>query len=513
MTTAKNTPLALIILDGFGYSPRRDGNAIALAHTPNFDRLLANYPHTLIEGSGKAVGLPPGQMGNSEVGHLNIGAGRIVRMDISRIDHAIETGEFFRNEALLQAMEHARAKASALHLMGLVSEGGVHSWHEHLYALLKMARDRRVAEVFVHAFLDGRDTAPDSGAGYVSNLIDKMAELGIGRVASIIGRYYAMDRDRRWERVEKAYKLLVHGEGERATDPVAAIRAHYRDDSTDEFMTPISIVPEPGAAPITVRDGDSVIFFNFRADRARQLTRAFTEEDFSGFERGPRLNVKFTCMTEYDRGFGLPVAFGPIPLTMIFADVLAQHGLKNLRVAETEKYAHVTFFFNGGVEKEFPGETRTLIPSPRVATYDLQPEMSAPAVTDAVLKAISEDQTEVLIINYANADMVGHTGVLQAAIKAIEALDTNVGRVVDVIREKGGAAIITADHGNAEKMIDPATGRPFTAHTTDPVPLLLIDDQHTRLREGGSLQDIAPTMLGLLGIPKPEEMTGQDLRI
>ena len=512
MNKVKNTPLALIILDGFGYSPNREGNAIALARTPHFDKLLLDYPHTLIDGSGNAVGLPPGQMGNSEVGHLNIGAGRIVRMDISRIDQSIETGEFFRNSALAQSMGHVRTVESALHLMGLVSEGGVHSWHEHLYALLRMARDRGITRLYVHAFLDGRDAAPDSGAGYVSNLIAKMNEIGAGRLASIIGRCYAMDRDRRWDRTGRAYRLITLGEGELASNPVAAIRECYRQGITDEFMTPIAIGAEDGDGAPIVRDGDGVIFFNFRADRARQLTRMFTQRESSG-SRGRLLNIRFTCMTEYDRSFRLPVAFKPVQVKMILADVLAQHGLKNLRIAETEKYAHVTFFFNGGMEKEFQGETRILIPSPRVATYDLKPEMSAFEVTEAVANAINEDDADVFIVNYANADMVGHTGVLDAGIKAIEVLDSCVGRVVDAIREKEGALIITADHGNAEKMIDQATGRPFTAHTTNPVPLLLIDGARRKLRDGGSLQDIAPTMLGLLGIPKPNEMTGQDLRV
>ncbi len=512
MNRVNNTPLALIILDGFGYSPDREGNAIALAKTPHLDNLMRDYPHTLIEGSGKAVGLPPGQMGNSEVGHLNIGAGRIVRMDISRIDQAIETGEFFRNGALVQSMAQVRSAGSALHLMGLVSEGGVHSWHEHLYALLRMARDRNVPRVYIHAFLDGRDTAPESGAGYISNLIAKTNEIGAGRVASIIGRYYAMDRDRRWDRIEKAYRLIARGDGGHVTDPVAAIRERYGQGVTDEFMTPIAINAEGGAPPPVVRDGDGVIFFNFRADRARQLTRFFTQDDFTG-SRGPRLNIRFTCLTEYDRSFRLPAAFSPVQVKMILADVLAQHGLKNLRIAETEKYAHVTFFFNGGMEKEFPGETRILIPSPRVSTYDLKPEMSAFEVTEAVANAINEGDTDVFVVNYANADMVGHTGILDAAVKAIEVLDSCVGRVVDAIRERHGALIITADHGKAEKMIDPVTGQPFTAHTTNPVPLLLIDGERRKLREGGSLQDIAPTMLALLGLPKPEEMTGQDLRV
>jgi 2,3-bisphosphoglycerate-independent phosphoglycerate mutase len=513
LVRVKHTPLALIILDGFGYSPTNEGNAIALARTPHFDQWFDKYPNTLIDGSGKAVGLPPGQMGNSEVGHLNIGAGRIVRMDISRIDHAIETGEFFRNEALVNAMEHVKINDSALHLMGLVSEGGVHSWHDHLYALIKMARDRNVERVFVHAFLDGRDTAPTSGAGYVGDLIEKTKQYGVGRLATVVGRYYAMDRDRRWDRTEKAYRLLTRGEGRQRRDPVAAIQEYYAEGITDEFMMPIVIVDEKSNRVANIKDRDSVIFFNFRADRARQITRAFTEEDFSGFDRGPRPGIRFTCMTQYSHTFPLPVAFGPVHHERILADVFAEAGLKNLRIAETEKYAHVTFFFNGGVEAEYPGEKRILVPSPRVATYDLKPEMSAYEVTDSVISAIESGEFDVIIMNYANADMVGHTGVLDAAITAIETIDACVGRVVEAIRARGGSVIITSDHGNAEQMIDFQTGQPFTAHTTNLVPFILIDEYRGRLRERGSLQDIAPTILGLLGLPKPPQMTGEDMRL
>ncbi len=512
MASVTNTPLALIILDGFGYSPNREGNAIAHARTPHFDEWFANYPNTLIDGSGKSVGLPPGQMGNSEVGHLTIGAGRIVRMDISRIDHAIETGEFFDNPALAQAIDHAKNNKSALHLMGLVSEGGVHSWHEHLHALLRMAKQRGVDRVFVHGFLDGRDTSPHAGAGYVADLLEKMSEYGVGHVATIIGRYHVMDRDRRWDRTEKAYRLLTRSEGRPRLDAVAAIREFYGEGITDEFMPPIVITDQAEKPLAAIQDRDSVIFFNFRADRARQLTRAFTEDGFAGFDRGPRLDIRFTCMTQYNADFHLPVAFGPVKHEQILADVLAEAGLKNLRIAETEKYAHVTFFFNGGVEAEFPGEKRILIPSPKVATYDLKPEMSAAEVTDNVLREIQSAEFDVIIMNYANADMVGHTGILEAAIKAIETIDACAGRVVEAIRARGGAVIITADHGNAEQMIDPDTGQPFTAHTTNLVPLILIGDYRGKLRAGGSLQDIAPTMLGLLGVAKPALMTGKDLR-
>ncbi len=502
----------LIVLDGFGYSPRLEGNAIKLAETPHFDDWFANYPNTLIEASGNAVGLKSGQMGNSEVGHLNIGAGRVVRMDISRIDHAIEMGEFFRNTELVAAMDHAKINNSALHLMGLVSHGGVHSSHEHLYTLLSMARERNVERTFVHAFLDGRDTAPDSGAGFITELQAKIDEYGVGRIASLVGRYYAMDRDKRWERTEAAYRLLRWGEGRPHRDPRQAIIESYAEGVTDEFIKPVVITGSDTRPVATINDGDSVIFFNYRADRARQLTRAFTEEDFTGFDRGKRPGIRFTCMTQYDSTFPLPVAFKPEHNDQILADVFAAAGLRNLRIAETEKYAHVTFFFNGGVEAEFPGEKRILIPSPKVATYDLMPEMSADFVTDEVIRQIESGQFEVVIMNYANPDMVGHTGQLNATIKAIEVVDRDLGRVVDVVRRRGGAVIITADHGNAEQMIDPVTGQIFTAHTTNPVPIILISDYHGRLREGGTLRDVAPTVLGLLGLPKPAEMTGEDLR-
>jgi 2,3-bisphosphoglycerate-independent phosphoglycerate mutase len=512
LSSVNNTPLVLIVLDGFGYSANRDGNAIALAHTPHFDDWYKKYPNTLIEASGEYVGLQPGQMGNSEVGHLNIGAGRIVRMDTSRIDHAIETGEFFQNKALVRAMEHARGRKSALHLMGLVSHGGVHSSQAHLYALLRMARERNVPRVFVHAFLDGRDTAPDSGAGYVAELIEKMNEYGVGQIASIVGRYYAMDRDKRWERTEQAYRLLRYGEGRERVDPVEAIRESYAEGVTDEFVKPIVIIDQSVRKPARIRSEDSVIFFNFRSDRARQITRAFTEDDFNFFRRGLKPNIRFTCMTHYDRLFHLPVAFGPEQHEQILADVFANAGVTNLRIAETEKYAHVTFFFNGGVEPPFAGEKRILIPSPKVATYDLKPEMSAYGITDEVVKQIEGGEFDVVIMNYANADMVGHTGSLKATIKAIEVIDECLGRFVEATQARGGTVIITADHGNAEQMIDPETGQMFTAHTINPVPVILIGNHRCKLRDGGSLRDIAPTMLGLLGLQRPVQMTGEDLR-
>ncbi|HEY9231094.1 MAG TPA: 2,3-bisphosphoglycerate-independent phosphoglycerate mutase [Blastocatellia bacterium] len=513
MVSVKHTPLVLVILDGFGYSPKREGNAIALARTPHFDEWFARYPNTLIETSGEAVGVAAGQMGNSEVGHLNIGAGRIVRMDISRIDHAIETGGFFKNTELVAAMEHASTQGTALHLIGLVSHGGVHSWDEHIYALLRMAKERQVERLYVHAFLDGRDTAPDSGAGYVAELIERMQAYGVGRVASVVGRYYAMDRDKRWERVEQAYRLLRDGAGRASQDPVQAIRESYAEGVTDEFVKPIVIAGADDEPVATIKDGDSVIFFNFRADRAREITRAFTEADFPFFDRGPRPGIRFTCMTQYDRTLPLPVAFGPEFHEAILADVMAAAGLKNLRIAETEKYAHVTFFFNGGVEKEYPGEKRILIPSPQVATYDLQPEMSADTLTEQVIEQINGGEFDVVIMNYANPDMVGHTGNLEATIKAIETIDCDLGRVVEAVQARNGAVIITADHGNAEQMVDPVTGQIFTAHTTNPVPLIVISDYRGRLRDGGALRDIAPTMLGLLGLPQPPQMTGTDLRI
>lgn len=513
MAKIEHTPLVLIILDGFGYSPAREGNAIARANTPHFDEWYKSYPNTLVEASGQYVGLRPGQMGNSEVGHLNIGAGRIVRMDTSRIDHSIETGEFFQNPALVEAMDYANSRKSNLHLMGLVSRGGVHSSQEHLYALLRMAKDRKVDRIFVHAFLDGRDTAPDSGAGFVAELVDTMNEYRTGKIASIVGRYYAMDRDKRWERTEQAYRLLRHGEGRKRRDPVEAIRESYAEGITDEFVKPIAIVGEDDEPVAPIRDRDSVIFFNFRADRARQITRAFTEDPFEFFDRGHKPDLRYTCMTYYDRQFALPVAFGPEHHEQILADVFAESGLRNLRIAETEKYAHVTFFFNGGVEPPFAGEERILIPSPRVATYDLQPEMSAYGITDEVVKQVASGRFDVVIMNYANADMVGHTGNLDATIKAVEVIDECLGRVVEATRAKHGTAIITADHGNAEQMIDPVTGKIFTAHTINPVPVILIDEYGGKLREGGSLRDIAPTMLGILGLTKPAQMTGRDLRV
>jgi 2,3-bisphosphoglycerate-independent phosphoglycerate mutase len=507
-------PLLLIILDGWGYSPSREGNAIALARTPTLDDLNVQFPHTLIYTSGPAVGLPEGQMGNSEVGHLNIGSGRIIHMDITRIDRMIETGEFFRNPVLRGAMEQARGRA--LHLMGLLSDGGVHAREEHLYALLRMAREQRVKNVFIHAFMDGRDTPPTSGAGYIEKLQQQIRTIGVGAIATVTGRYYAMDRDKRWERTGKAFSALVNGEGIEAEDPAAAVRKSYEQGTTDEFILPIVITDDRGEPVGRIRDEDAAIFFNFRADRARQMCLALTDPNLQGVSRSlmPR-GLHLLCMTQYDKSFQLPFVLAPEEPQHILANIFAERGLKNLRVAETEKYAHVTYFFNGGVEKAYPGEERVLVPSPRVATYDLKPEMSAEGVAEAVMKATERGAFDFIIINFANADMVGHSGKLEAAIRAVEAVDSCLGKVWTSLRRAGGGMIVTADHGNAEMMIDPVTGGPHTYHTTNPVPFLLAvpDGEGMRLREGGSLRDIAPTLLGIAGIPQPPEMTGSDLRV
>jgi 2,3-bisphosphoglycerate-independent phosphoglycerate mutase len=510
----KRGPLALIIIDGWGYSPRREGNAIALAETPYYDELSANYPQTLLEASGTRVGLPAGVMGNSEVGHLNIGAGRVIRMDVSLVDHAIATGEFFRSEVLLAAMNEVKKSGRALHLMGLISDGQVHSSQEHLYALLSLARQCQLERVYIHCFLDGRDTPPSSAAHYVAALQKKIEEIGCGRIASLVGRYYAMDRDKRWERTQRAYELLVKGKGERATDPVAAIRSFYERGMTDEFIEPTVIVDGTGEPVATIEDGDAVIFFNFRPDRARQLTRALAIPGFEEFDVSGRPKISLICFTVYDRLFPLPVAFPPRVHKNVLAEVWEKICVRNYRLAETEKYAHVTYFFNGGVEKEHACERRLLVPSPRIATYDLQPEMSAFKVTDQVLRAIQEGKTDVFIINFANPDMVGHTGKLDKTIEACQYVDTCLGWITKGIRNARGVTIITADHGNAEQMIDPVSGAPHTAHTTNPVPFHLIDEasRGLKLREGGALEDVAPTVLGLLGNEQPADMTGQDLR-
>jgi len=507
--------LVLTILDGWGYRPEREANAIALARKPAWDELLKKFPNTLMHTSGPYVGLPEGQMGNSEVGHLNIGAGRIIYMDITRIDLAIASGEFFRHELLLRAME--RAHSQQLHLLGLVSDGGVHSHIHHLFALLEMAKKNGVERVFVHAFLDGRDTPPTTGVDYLAQLQKKMRALGVGELASISGRYYAMDRDARWERLEKAYRALVHGQADfTSSDPLAAVRDSYTRGVTDEFVVPIVLTDSHGNPRAQVKDSDAVIFFNFRADRARQLTRALTAPAFDKFTDGMRpKDLFFVSMTQYDKTFTwIPYAFGPQTVENILASLFARHSLKNLRVAETEKYAHVTYFFNGGIEKPFENEERILIPSPKVPTYDVQPEMSAAGITDTIVDAVAKGDFIVIISNFANPDMVGHSGKLEPTIQAIEAVDACLGRIYAVLRRKGGVWVITADHGNAETMIDPVTGQPHTFHTTNPVPLVLVsDNSNLRLRADGSLRDIAPTLLGLLGLPLPTDMTGSDLRL
>lgn len=502
-------PLMLMILDGWGINPDPANNAVAQARTPNLDRLLTDYPHTRIQTSGMAVGLPDGQMGNSEVGHLNLGAGRIVYQDLTRITKSIQDGDFFTNPVLLDCIAKVNAAGGRLHLVGLLSNGGVHSHNSHLYALVELAKQQGVGETCIHCLLDGRDTPPQSAASYLQELEAELQRIGHGRIATIIGRYYAMDRDNRWERVEKAYNAMVLGQGEQAADAAEAIAASYAASVTDEFVLPTVISP---AAPIN--DGDGIIFFNFRSDRAREITRALTFEQFEGFprQRVPRL-AGYVCMTEYDATFGLPVAYGPEELSNILGGVLADAGLHQLRIAETEKYAHVTFFFNGGVETPFHNEDRALIPSPKeVATYDQKPEMSAFAVADEVITRLEQDLYDVIILNFANCDMVGHTGILSAAIKAVEAVDSCVGRVVDKVRSLGGTVLITADHGNAEQMAD-EQGEPHTAHTCNPVWLILADEQRTSatLREDGKLADLAPTMLELLGLPQPKEMTGKSL--
>jgi 2,3-bisphosphoglycerate-independent phosphoglycerate mutase len=504
--------VSLIIMDGWGYREASDANAVALADPPFFNRLWRRFPRTLLHASGERVGLPAGQMGNSEVGHLNLGAGRVVYQDLVRIGKSIREGDFFRNPALCSAMDSAKAGGKALHLAGLVSDGGVHSHHTHLFALLRMAKERGVGRVFVHAILDGRDTPPSSGIDHVGGLVSEMRSIGAGEIATVAGRYYAMDRDNRWDRVERAYKAWVRGEGAAAADALSAIRASYAAGKTDEFMLP-AVVLRDGRPAGRISPGDSVVFFNFRADRAREITRALTADAFDGFPRPERLGLSYACMTTYDATFGLPVAFPPQPMTNLLADVFAANGVRNLRIAETEKYAHVTYFFNGGIEKEFPGETRALIPSPLVATYDLQPEMSAHEVGGRAVAEIGSGAHDAVILNFANGDMVGHTGVLAAAVKAVEAVDENLRRVVEATWARGGVALVTADHGNCETMIDPSTGGPMTAHTTNLVPFVYADPalSGAKLAEGRALADVAPTILGILGIPKPAEMTGEDI--
>ena len=506
-------PCMLIILDGWGINPGSEGNAVARAATPVMDRLLADYPSTSLKCSGEAVGLPEGIMGNSEVGHMNIGAGRVVHQDLLRINRSISDRSFFENEALSAVMDRVRERGSTLHLMGLVSDGGVHSQLSHLFALLEMARDKEVPKANVHAILDGRDTSPTAGAGYLERLADRMAELEFGRIASICGRYYAMDRDGRWDRVEKAYRLFTEGRGTTESDPVSAVKDAYDRDETDEFVKPIFISSDEDSTAGTVQDGDGVIFFNFRADRARQITRAFTESGFDEFERNaaPRL-CGFVTMTRYDETFELPAAFPPVHLEDILGEVVSRNGLHQLRIAETEKYAHVTYFFNGGEETPFPNEERCLIPSPRdVPTYDHKPEMSAVEVTEEALKRIAGGRYEFIVLNFANLDMVGHTGVIEAAVKACETVDACLGRIVAGLRRKNWPLLLTADHGNAEMMIDDKGGT-HTAHTTNRVPLVLVDDSRRSVKLAeGVLGDIAPTLLEIMHLRQPEKMTGRSL--
>lgn len=509
---ARPKPVALIILDGFGLREEKEGNAVALANKPNFDRYWAAYPHTQLNASGEAVGLPEGQMGNSEVGHLNIGAGRIVYQDLTRISKSIREGEFFENPVFLDAIRHVRQNGTKLHLYGLVSDGGVHSHITHLFALLELAKRQGVSEVYVHAFLDGRDVMPHTAVNYIRDLQQKMDGLGVGKLATVQGRYYAMDRDRRWERTEKAYRAMVYGEGPKYTDPILALQESYEKSVTDEFVMPTVIVKPDGSPVALIGDRDAVIMFNFRPDRAIQISQAFTNKDFRGFDRGPKCpkDLFYVCLTHFSETVDGYVAYKPTDLDNTMGEVLTQHGLKQLRIAETEKFPHVTYFFSGGREAEFAGEERILIPSPKVATYDLKPEMSAYEVTDALLKELEAEKFDAIVLNYANPDMVGHTGVLEAAVKAVEAVDECLGRVVDKILEKGGVAMIIADHGNADIMIDPATGKPWTAHTTQPVPCI-VTKPGLQLREGGVLADVAPTLLKLLELPQPVEMTGKSL--
>jgi 2,3-bisphosphoglycerate-independent phosphoglycerate mutase len=514
----KTKPIVLTVLDGWGHRAERAGNAIALARKPTYDELLRKFPNTLIETSGPFVGLPPGQMGNSEVGHMNIGAGRIVHMDITRIDLLIANHQLENVPLFQQAMERGRARQ--LHFLGLLSDGGVHSHIEHLFALLQMAAKNKIKDVFVHCFMDGRDTPPHSGRDFVKQLQHKMRQLGVGQIATLVGRYYAMDRDNRWERIELAYRALVHGEAPtRTSDPLAALEKSYEQGVTDEFIQPIVVTggDDSAAKPVgAIHDDDAVIFFNYRADRARQMTYALAAPDFDKFIDAHRpKNLFYVAMTQYERKWPwLNYVIAPEKLEQILAQVFAELDYKNLRCAETEKYAHVTYFFNGGVEKPFTGEERILVPSPKVATYDLKPEMSAAGITDTVVNAIEKGEFDAIIMNYANADMVGHSGKLEAAIQAVEAVDAGLGKIYQTLQARGGTWIITADHGNAEMMIDPKNGGPHTYHTTNPVPLILVsDDDHLQLSPGGSLRDIAPTMLGVLGQRLPPDMTGNDLRL
>ncbi len=507
-------PVVLMILDGYGLNEITEGNAVALANTPVMDKLMAEYPFVRGNASGMAVGLPDGQMGNSEVGHLNMGAGRIVYQELTRITKEIQDGDFFKNEALLNAMNNCKKNNSALHTFGLLSDGGVHSHITHLFGLLEMAKREGLSKVYVHAFLDGRDTAPTSGKDFMKELCDKMEEIGIGEVATVTGRYYAMDRDNRWDRVEKAYKAIIQGEGIEAECPVKAIEDSYAADVTDEFVKPTVIIKD-GAPVATIKDGDSVVFFNFRPDRAREITRTFCTDEFDGFERPHRIKTTYVCFTEYDVTIpNKEIAFKKVSIDNTFGEFLAAHHMTQARIAETEKYAHVTFFFNGGVEEPNEGEDRILVKSPKVATYDLKPEMSAYEVCDNLTNAIRSGKYDVIIINFANPDMVGHTGIESAAIKAVEAVDECVGKTVEAIKETDGVLFICADHGNVEQLIDYETKESFTAHTTNQVPFILVNaDSSYKLREGGCLADIVPTLIEIMGMEQPKEMTGKSLLV
>lgn len=502
-------PVMLLIMDGWGENPRKDNNSVFLAKTPNLNRLAKEYPTARLEASGEAVGIMAGQMGDSNVGHLNLGAGRIVYQDLVRLNKAVDSGEFFTNPEIVKVFDNVAKKGTALHLMGLVSPGGVHSHTKHLYALLELAAKKGLSKVYVHAFLDGRDVPPASAKEYLEELEAKIREIGVGAIATISGRYYAMDRDNRWERVEKAYQAIVLGQGVEASSALEAVEKSYQDNVTDEFVLP-TVVMQDGAPVGKVNNGDGVIFFNFRFDRARQLTRAFVDQSFTGFTR-KKLDLDFLCMTRYDEKIEAPFAFAPLENKNTLGEWLSKKGKKQLRIAETEKYAHVTFFFNGLEETPFPLEERILVPSPQVATYDLKPEMSAYEVTGKVVDAIESDQYDCIILNYANGDMVGHTGVLLSAIRAVETVDTCVGKVVDAVLAKDGVVFITADHGNCEQMKDYETGDPYTAHTLNEVPVILVSKQKQNLRDKGVLADVAPTLLRLMGIEPPVEMTGKSL--
>ena len=533
-TAAYKRPLVLAILDGWGISDQEANNAVALARKPTYDKLLREFPSTLLRASEQYVGLPGGQMGNSEVGHLNIGAGRVVEMDITRIDALVATGALGHAPAIKAAFDHAREKGRALHLLGLVSDGGVHAHQEHLYALLRAARVAGLERVYVHAFLDGRDTLPTSGAGYIRQLQARMAEYGIGRLATVSGRYYAMDRDMRWEREKKASDAIVAGvaEGGAYADPVVRIEECYHNGVTDEFIVPFVVTDADGRPVATLEDGDVCILFNYRADRVRQITRVLARNSGLTKDDGRELpkmdeqdaairrpempkDLFFVTMTQYDKNFAVPRVIEPQSMDNLLANLLAQADLRNLRIAETEKYAHVTYFFNGGIEKPFPGEDRVLVPSQKVATYDLAPEMSAEGVADAVVHAVEDTAFDLVVVNFANADMVAHSGQLAPTIRGVEAVDAGLARIYAALRQHGGSMLITADHGNAEQMVDPVSGGPHTSHTTNPVPCILVDEHAARytLRNGGSLRDLSPTLLGLLGLELPGDMTGQDLRI